>query len=110
MNEFQESIRNDPRDAAIRAAQEQRRADDTKILQKVNAANREAFRIRFPGNLEHSMRLTSERLLNCLNKPEGCDLQNPGSWPATPTEIRDLAQALDHLDQISQRWRLHSDQ
>ena len=92
------------RDGIIHAAVEQRRADETRIMQKVNAANREAFLVKFPGHLEHSMRLTSERLLNCLNKPEGINLTDPTTWPATPEEIRSLAEALYHLDLIRQRW------
>ena len=71
------------RDGIIHQAQEARRADETKIMQKVNAANREAFLTKFPGHLEHSLRLTSERLMNCLNKPEGINLSDPDTWPAS---------------------------
>lgn len=97
-------IRRDVRDADIRAAVEARLADDTKIAQKVMAVNREAFVVKFPGQLQHSMRLVNERLMNCLNKPAGIDLQNPDTWPASTQEIRDLAAALYHLDQIRQSW------
>lgn len=97
-------IRRDVRDADIRAATERRRVDDTKIMQKVNAVNREAFVSRFPGNLEHSMRLISERLMNILNKPEGIDLMHPETWPGNPREIAALAEALKNLDSIHQRW------
>ena len=97
-------IRKDVRDADIRQAVERRRVDDTKIMQKVNAVNREAFTQRFPGMLEHSMRLVNERLMNCLNKPAGIDLGNPSSWTALPGEIADLAQALYHLDLVRQSW------
>jgi len=92
------------RDAEIRAATEARRVDDTKIQQKVMAVNREAFVIKFPGQLQHSMRLINERLMNCLNKPEGTDLSNPDTWPADAAEISELAQALYYLDQIRQSW------
>jgi hypothetical protein len=92
------------RDASIRAATEARRADDTKIQQKVMAVSREAFVQKFPGQLQHSMRLVNERLMNCLNKPEGIDLADPDTWPADTAEIRDLAAALYHLDQIRQVW------
>lgn len=97
-------LRRDVRDAEIRAAQEARLVDDTKIAQKVQAANREAFVQKFPGQLQHSMRLVNERLMNCLNKPTGIDLQNPDTWPADTHEIADLAQALYHLDLIRQAW------
>ena len=97
-------IRKDVRDADIRAAVEARRVDETKIAQKVLAVSREAFVVKFPGQLQHSMRLVNERLMNCLNKPEGIDLGDPTTWPATTQELRDLAQALYHLDQIRQSW------
>ena len=41
---------------------------ETIILQKVNKAHREAFRERFPGQIEHCMRLTAERLQAVLTK------------------------------------------
>ena len=92
------------RDADIRAAVERRRVDDTKILQKVNAVNREAFLQKFPGQIEHIMRLTSERLMHCLNKPQQMDLDNPDTWPATAEEIALLAQALNNINQVRQYW------
>jgi len=88
----------------IHSAVEARRADDTKIMQKVNAVNREAFLGKFPGMLEHSMRLVNERLMHCLNKPDGIALSDPMSWPANPQEIAALAEALRNLDEIHQRW------
>ena len=97
-------IRRDVRDADIRAAVEARRVDDTKIAQKVMAVSREAFVQKFPGQLQHSMRLVNERLMNCLNKPEGTDLADPDTWPADTAEIAELAQALYHLDLIRQAW------
>ena len=39
------------RDGMIHAAQQARAVDDTKILQKVNAVNREAFTQRFPNQI-----------------------------------------------------------
>lgn len=98
-------IRRDVRDADIRAAVEARRADDTKIAQKVQAVNREAFVQKFPGQLQHSMRLINERLMNCLNRPPGTDLQDPTTWPAEPSDLKNLAQALWYLDQIRQAWK-----
>lgn len=97
-------IRKDVRDADIRQAVEARRVDDTKIAQKVMAVNREAFVQKFPGQLQHNMRLVNERLMNVLNKPAGIDLQDPATWPALPSEIADLAQALYHLELIRQSW------
>ena len=92
------------RDGMINAAVETRRADETKIMQKVNAVNREAFTLRFPGHIEHSMRLISERLQNCLVKPGEMDLSDPDTWPATAGEIESLAHALWSLEQVRQHW------
>jgi hypothetical protein len=94
------------RDGIIHNAVESRRVDDTKILQKVNAVNREAFTQRFPHQLEHHMRLISERLQGCLAKPQGFVLDRPDTWPATTDEIFALAHALKDLNQVRQDWRL----
>jgi hypothetical protein len=92
------------RDGMIHNAVETRRADDTKILQKVNAVNREAFVQRLPGQLEHMMRLVTERLQFCLAKPEGTDLAHPETWPASPHELAALSEALYHLEQVRRAW------
>jgi hypothetical protein len=92
------------RDGMIHNARESRRADDTKILQKVNAFNREGFVQRFPGQLEHHIRLVSERLQWCLTKDEQCVLSDPSTWPAQPGEIRDLAEALSLLNGLRVDW------
>ena len=92
------------RDGMIHAAVEQRRVDETKILQKVNAVNREAFHQRFPGQIDHCMRLVSERLQFCLQKPEGTDLTRPETWPASPGELAALTDALRNLEEIRRTW------
>jgi hypothetical protein len=94
------------RDGQIHAAVEQRRVDDTKIMQKVNAVNREAFTQRFPNQIEHHMRLISERLQACLTKPQGFVLDHPDTWPATADEIFALSHALKNLNEVRQDWRL----
>lgn len=94
------------RDGIIHNAVESRRADDTKILQKVNAVNREAFTQRFPHQLEHHLRLTSERLQGCLAKPQGFVLDRPDSWPASADEIFALSTALKNLNEVRKDWRL----
>lgn len=92
---------NDFRNREIRQAQEDRMMRDTVILQKVNAAHREAFKTRFPGQVEHCMRLTAERLQAVLTrKPD--DLTNPETWNATAQDIAHLSEALWHLSVISQ--------
>jgi hypothetical protein len=96
------------RDGMIHSAVETRRVDDTKILQKVNAVNREAFIQKFPGQLEHSMRLVSERLMHCLNKPPGIELGDPLSWAASPDDIFALCTALKNLNEVHRDWRRHT--
>lgn len=88
------------RDTEIRRAVEARAVQDVKILQKVNAAHREAFRERFPGQIEHAMRLTAERLQAILAKTESTVLANPETWKCTAQDIRDLSVALDCLHNI----------
>lgn len=92
------------RDGMIHNAVEARRADDTKIMAKVNAAHREGFKARFPGAIEHNMRLINERLQHCLSKAPGIDLADPESWTATTADIAALAQAIWHLEQTRLNW------
>ncbi|CAB4166193.1 hypothetical protein UFOVP841_27 [uncultured Caudovirales phage] len=94
------------RDSMIHAARETRAVDDTKIMQKVNAVNREAFTQRFPNQLEHHMRLVSERLQACLGKPAGFVMDEPDSWPASSEEILNLSLALRSLNEVRRDWRL----
>jgi hypothetical protein len=72
------------------AAQQQ--AADVRIAQKVNAAHREAFREKFPGQCEHIMRLIAERLQLGLRKDNPVELST--------AEIADLAGALNEIYQI----------
>jgi hypothetical protein len=87
------------RDGQQHQEQEAVRARDTVIMQKVNAAHREAFIRRFPGQCEHIMRLIAERLQAVLtNKPER--LEDPTTWTATADEIAALSSALHFVYQI----------
>lgn len=89
----------DVKRAIIDQAQQQRMVRDTVILQKVNAAHREAFKTRFPGQIEHIVRLTAERLHQMLlKKPD--DLANPDTWSSTANEIAELSEALYYVYQI----------
>ena len=94
----------DLRDGMIHNAVETRRARDVKIMQGINQAHREAFVVRLPGQIEHSMRLIAERLIACLSKPEGTQLEDPGTWPARADEIQNLTQALWQLEQLRLHW------
>lgn len=58
---------------------ESRRAEETKIAQKVNAAHREAFQQKFPGQVEHCMRLIAERLQLGLRKDSDVQLNDCGA-------------------------------
>ena len=84
----------------ITATPGQRQAADVKIAQKILAAHREAFRERFPGQVEHSLRLTAERLQACLNKPEGFVAADTTTWPVAPEHIAAMATALCALHEI----------
>lgn len=87
---------NTVRNGIIDQAQQQRIARDTLILQKVNAAHREAFVEKFPGQCEHIMRLIAERLQAILtNKPPA--LNDPETWVATAGEIASLSEALQYV-------------
>jgi hypothetical protein len=73
---------------------------DARIMSKVNAVHREAFREKFPGQVEHCMRLTAERLQAVLTKRADTDPAQPATWSATAKEIADLAIALNYLHDI----------
>ena len=91
------------RDEDIRRAIVERETRDVKIAQKIGAAHRQAFRERFPGQVEHCLRLTAERLQACLVKGDGLDISHPRTWPATSDDILGLARALESL------WMVHRD-
>ena len=93
----------DVRNGMINQAQQERITRDTLIMQKVNAAHREAFKTRFPGQVEHCMRLTAERLQAILtNKPS--EMSDPATWVATADEISSLAEALYNLTKINREY------
>jgi hypothetical protein len=95
------------RDGMIDQAQQQRMTRDTLIMQKVNAVHREAFKSRFPGQVEHCMRLTAERLQAILTK-KPTDLADPDTWTSTADEIARLSEALWHLSVISQIYPMEN--
>jgi hypothetical protein len=73
---------------------------DTKIMQKVNHVHREAFAEKYPGQVEHCLRLTMERLQSGLDKRGTVELHRPDTWILTPVEIKALSEAAYLLDQI----------
>ena len=82
-----------------RAAQQ---VADTKILQKLNAAHREAFANKYPGQVEHCLRLVMERLHAGLDKRDGVDVADRTTWRLTPAELADLAETAHYLHNIRQ--------
>lgn len=75
-------------------------AQDTKILQKLNAAHRDAFTVKFPSQVEHCLRLTLERLQAGLDKRGEFDMTKPDTWILSTAEIADLAEAAERLHNI----------
>jgi hypothetical protein len=86
---------NNIRDGMIHQAQQERMERDVKIMQKVNHAHREAFRQKFPGQVEHCLRLTVERLQKGLSKE--ADMQ------ISDRDCHDLAVALEKLFALYQQ-------
>ena len=95
------------RDGDIFQAQQERMTRDTLILQKVNGAHREAFLKRFPGQIEHCMRLTAERLQAILTR-KPTDLADPSTWNCSAEEIRDLTVALDKLARLHHAYPMET--
>lgn len=91
------------RDNEIEKAQQDRMVNDTKILQKVNSLHREAFKTRFPGQVEHCMRLTAERLQALLTKKPS-DLTDTSTWSGSPDEILALSHGLYYLSIMNQHY------
>lgn len=87
------------RDAIIDQAQQQRMTRDTLILQKVNAAHREAFVQKFPGQVEHILRLIAERLQAVLTKKPD-SMSDPSTWITTAQEIESLSAAMHSVYQV----------
>ena len=72
--------------------QEAKRVQDTLIQQKVMSAHREAFQQKFPGQIEHILRLVAERLQQGLRKDNPVEL--------SAAEVESLAQALNCIYDI----------
>jgi hypothetical protein len=77
---------------------------DVKIMQKVNAVHRESFAAKYPGQIEHILRLTAERLQAGLDKRDGVDIANPDTWKLSPNELADLSEAMYYQHLIRQSF------
>jgi len=73
---------------------------DTKILQKVNHTLRDAFNEKYPGQVDHCLRLIMERLHCGLDKRGGADPADPDTWTLTAEELSAMSQAAFNLHQI----------
>ena len=91
------------RDAEIRRATEQAKVSDTLILQKINASHRVAFAEKFPGQLEHILRLLTERLQAGLDKRDGVEITDPTSWKMHPDELAHMARAILDIYTVKER-------
>ena len=80
--------------------EQQRQVADVKILQKVNAAHRDAFSQKYPGQVDHCLRLVMERLQAGLDKRDGVDITVLETWRLMPNELVDLAEAAYYLNEI----------
>jgi hypothetical protein len=80
----------------------QQQAEDIKILQKVNAVHRTVFAEKYPAQVEHCLRLVSERLQAGLDKRAGCDITDPSTWRMSTQEIADLTDAMSKLHAVRQ--------
>lgn len=98
---------NDARNSEIKRATEQAKVSDTLIMQKINQSHRLAFVEKFPGQLEHILRLLTERLQAGLDKRDGVDVNDPDTWKMHPDELSHLARAI--LDIHSVRKELKHD-
>ena len=95
-------VRNDDINKAVKL-REEKLIKETLIMQKVNHAHREAFRQKFPGQIEHCMRLTVERLQGLLvNKPT--NFTDTKDWSGTPNDILALSHGLYYLSILNQHY------
>lgn len=78
----------------------ERQVQETRILQKVNHAYREAFLEKFPGQVEHILRLITERLQLGLDKRDGVTARDPDTWILTAAEILALSQAMHEVNEV----------
>jgi hypothetical protein len=96
------------RDKEIERASNERQVRDTLIMQKVNYAHREAFKTRFPGQVEHCMRLTAERLQALLTKKPS-DMTDVSTWSGTPDELLSLSHSLYYLSIMNQHYPVETE-
>ena len=97
---------NDVRDTMIHQAREEAKVKDTLILQKINASHRIAFQEKFPGQIEHILRLLTERLQAGLDKRDNVVLEDVSTWKLKPAELHDMATAIRNIFEVRQQVRV----
>jgi len=93
------------RDSQIHQAQQERMTRDTLILQKINATHRIAFAEKFPNQVEHILRLLTERLQSGLDKRDGVELDNPDTWKMDCRELADLSIAIANIYSVREKLK-----
>jgi hypothetical protein len=83
-----------------------RQVQDTKIMQKVNAVSREAFLSKYPGQIEHILRLLCEKMQMSLDKRGANDPTDSSTWLLSPAEYAELAQSIYHINEVHQSIKL----
>lgn len=107
LSAFAPRARNMEIDKAM-AIKQEKQMQDTLIMQKVNQVHREAFKSRFPGQIEHCMRLTAERLQALLtSKPE--IMTETMTWDGKPDELLALSHALYYLSIMNQHYPIEEE-
>lgn len=96
---------NEVRDTMIHQAREESKVRETLILQKINASHRVAFAEKYPGQVEHILRLLTERLHLGLDKRDNVNVTDPTTWKLSSAEIADLAEALYHIHSVRESLR-----
>jgi hypothetical protein len=96
-----------PRDTIIRQAQEQAKHSDTLIMQKVNASHRLAFIEKYPGQVEHVLRLLIERLQAGLDKRDNVAVEDPDTWKLSSLELANLSQAVLNMHTVRESLKTY---
>ena len=73
---------------------------ETRIQGKINAVHRTVFAEKFPGQIEHCLRLLTERLQLGLDKRGSVVVADVATWPLTPEQLRELAEAMYYINCI----------
>ena len=90
------------RDAQIHAALESAKVHDTLIMQKVNASHRIAFKEKFPNQLEHILRLLTERMQNGLDKRDNVVVDDVTTWKLRPEDLYYLSEAIYNIYHVKE--------